>query len=245
LTSINAFEYIKNAGLMMIINIKNKAYLAIDTANPLGMVIIFSEGRALFSKSLPHKMSHGKEICRVIDEAIHFCNQQNLKLEALLVGIGPGSFVGIRIGLAFALGFAFARGLPLMAFCSHQALAWSIAEEEQVFTIFMKASGMLGYVSEFVREGELIKQQGTTLVLSADDVTGHKIFTDMPESIKKVPKNMIHGLFGPSALGIAQVTARRLSLPIFDESDLIKPNYIKPPNVSLPKNPGIMCGVIA
>jgi tRNA threonylcarbamoyl adenosine modification protein YeaZ len=222
---------------MVLMNIKNKVYLAIDTAYSVGVVVVFCENSVLFSKSLAHKMSHGKEICRAIDEACQFCHQQNLVIDALLVGLGPGSFVGIRIGLATALGFAFAKGLPLMGFCSHQALAQSVDKNEQAFRFFMKASGSLGYFSSFLRQGGILTIQDQIQVLPSSDLLteGAKIFSDMPDNFEHIKKAQIQSLLGPSSAGVMRAAALRLTSPIIDESDFIKPNYVKPPNVSSPR----------
>lgn len=219
-------------------NIKNQAYLAIDTAYSVGIVVVFSENRLLFSKSLDHKMSHGKEICRAIDEASKFCHEHHWSIHALMVGLGPGSFVGIRIGLATALGFAFAKGLPLMGFCSHQALAQSVDQNQPSFRLFMKASGPLGYFSSFLREGSILTMQEPIKVLPLSDLSikGAKIFSDIPDNFDQ-DKAEIKSLRGPSPAGVMQAASLRLSSPIIDESDFIKPNYIKPPNVSAPKKP--------
>jgi tRNA threonylcarbamoyladenosine biosynthesis protein TsaB len=48
-----------------------------------------------------------------------------LRLRRILVGLGPGSFSGIRVGLATAQGIALAQGVPVVGLCS----AWSVAAQ--------------------------------------------------------------------------------------------------------------------
>src|ERR1700678_2423555 len=51
-----------------------------------------------------------------------------LKLRRIIVGLGPGSFSGIRVSLAAAQGIALAQGIPVVGICSAYSVAWQHRE---------------------------------------------------------------------------------------------------------------------
>src|SRR5437588_437568 len=80
-----------------------------------------------------------------------------------------------------------------------------------------------------------------TLVMKTEDfVLASKnttIFTDLPEILSSSSiATTIEPLYGPTAQGIFIAACSVLRSPFVDQSAFIKPNYIKPPSVSLPKN---------
>jgi tRNA threonylcarbamoyl adenosine modification protein YeaZ len=58
--------------------------------------------------------SHGRVIMKKIDDLLGSAGLQKKEIEALVVGLGPGSFTGLRIGLAVAKGMAVALKIPLV-----------------------------------------------------------------------------------------------------------------------------------
>jgi tRNA threonylcarbamoyladenosine biosynthesis protein TsaB len=68
--------------------------------------------------------SRSADVLVTIDEVCKRANVAPLALEAVAVGAGPGSFTGLRIGMATAKGIAFAARTPLWAVSSLAALAW-------------------------------------------------------------------------------------------------------------------------
>ena len=105
--------------------------LGLDTATLVARVAVVDGDRVLAtaehsaSPIAPAK-SGGRttEILVAIDEACRAAGVAPRELEAIAVGAGPGSFTGLRIGMATAKGIAFAAHVPLWAVSSLAALAY-------------------------------------------------------------------------------------------------------------------------
>lgn len=209
---------------------KQGTYLAIDTAYEQGLLVLFSKDRVLLEIPMASKLDHAKDICGAMEQAIAYCKEHNLVLKAAFCGLGPGSFVGIRIALATLLGFCSGADLPLMGFCSHRAL---LDFYKDCF-IYMKASGDLGYLSGFsFKDGQMIMSLSSKVVpmseLSNLLPEGALLLSDQADKLS-IPAQRI---VGPMAQGIFAACAKRLDA-IIDEKSFIKPNYVKPPSVTLP-----------
>ena len=88
--------------------------LAIDTATMhLRLALSFGGDRQVKSDNLMER-SHGQVLIKKIDELFQSAGLDQQALEALVVCLGPGSFTGLRIGLAGAKGLAVALGIPIV-----------------------------------------------------------------------------------------------------------------------------------
>jgi len=99
-----------------------RSILGIDTASPNGSVALAIDGHAAALETLlPGEHSGG-----LSDAARKLLSDRGLTfrdLSALAVSRGPGSFTGLRIGLAWAKGMALGRGLPLVLVSAQEAAA--------------------------------------------------------------------------------------------------------------------------
>lgn len=219
-------------------SVNNLAFLALDTSCDTGMVVLCDRDHVYYSQTLPQKLSHAQLLCPAIDDALVALKNHGLVLACVFVGLGPGSFVGLRVALATALGFSFGRSLPLMGFCSHQALASSVLDSFENLSVAMKASGDLCYLTHIKpvwQSTELILKQDISAKLPDNTQLVSNLIIDNLESDKKI---ILTKSDGPSEFGIQKALCHRLLQEgqIIDESDYIKPNYIKGANVSVPKN---------
>lgn len=101
--------------------------LALDTSTFVGTVAVLASGELLAEWSASVRASHGEtllpELARVIEHArlsIH-------DIDLFAVGLGPGSFTGVRIGVATAKGLALAESKPLVGITSLRVLARGMA----------------------------------------------------------------------------------------------------------------------
>jgi tRNA threonylcarbamoyladenosine biosynthesis protein TsaB len=88
--------------------------LAVDTSTRLIGVALYDGGRVLSEASWLSKNHHTIELGPAVAETLSRVGAEPASLTAVGVAIGPGSFTGLRIGLALAKGLCLSRNLPLV-----------------------------------------------------------------------------------------------------------------------------------
>lgn len=101
--------------------------LALDTATLTGSVAVLRDDLALAELSARVRATHSEQLLVLVEEALARAGVSLDEVERLAVGVGPGSFTGVRIGLATAKGLALSTGAPLVGVSSLAALAASLA----------------------------------------------------------------------------------------------------------------------
>ena len=113
--------------------------LALDTATTCCAVALTQglgeEGRVLASLSLNSRITHSRRLLTAVDWLMKESAVDWDDLTGVAVGLGPGSFTGLRIGLATAKGMAVAAGLPLSGVPTLDALAWNCFGERPVCAV--------------------------------------------------------------------------------------------------------------
>lgn len=97
------------------------AVLVIDTCLGACQVGLFEDGRMLAGLSEPMERGHQERLAPMAAEVM--AGASFADLEKIVVTIGPGSFTGLRVGLAFAKGLQLATGAPLAGVGTLEALA--------------------------------------------------------------------------------------------------------------------------
>ena len=92
--------------------------LAIDTATSRTIVAVIEDGKVLFENFHEGATDHGKAITELVVQALKVCPVPN----QVVVGMGPGPFTGLRVGITFAHSFALARQIPVIGVCSLDAI---------------------------------------------------------------------------------------------------------------------------
>jgi tRNA threonylcarbamoyl adenosine modification protein YeaZ len=112
-------------------NGRRRAILAIDTATARVVVAVGApDGEPLGLSTWEAGYRHGEQLLPSIGRLLGEANLRRSRLEAVIVGTGPGAFTGLRVGLATAKGLAHGLGLPIVGISTAEALLAAAAYHE-------------------------------------------------------------------------------------------------------------------
>jgi tRNA threonylcarbamoyladenosine biosynthesis protein TsaB len=97
--------------------------LALDTCLAACSAAVWEDGRALASAHEPMTRGHQERLAPMTAEIMAEAGATFADLDRIAVTVGPGSFTGLRVGLAFAKGLALALGKPCVGVGTLEALA--------------------------------------------------------------------------------------------------------------------------
>lgn len=98
-------------------------WLTIDTCTPFLSVGIADEGRVYGEVTFHLRRNHAERLLPVIDRMLKDTSMSLAEIDGVAVTYGPGSYTGVRVGVATAKTFAWSLRLPLVGVSSLQALA--------------------------------------------------------------------------------------------------------------------------
>ena len=174
--------------------------LAVDCSSETLFVALLGEGGALVELRLAVSEPHSKTLMEAVDWALHQASLEVSQLERLAVGCGPGSFSGLRIGMATMQGLAQALNIPLYIFVGHDLIACKFAFQVGVLAVLTDARRQQVYWSLYVSDGRnvsrmapcrvddpeslasLLPEKDILLVGSGVDIYREKLNTALPEA---------------------------------------------------------------
>lgn len=207
--------------------------LSIDTCLGASSVAVLDGERVLAARSEPMTRGHQERIGIIAREAATEAGVAFTDLDRIGVTVGPGSFTGLRVGLAFAKGLATALSIPCVGVTTLEAMAFGVegfvasvldARMEQVYIqvfaggVALMAPDALSVGEAAARLGELYSGGPATLVgsgapLLADVLSGAKVLTPA----------------APDPVAIARLAASRPAPPHSP-----RPLYLRAPYATLP-----------
>lgn len=111
-------------------------YLTIDTTTKVTAVSLAEDGSLVAEGFLHTRKTHSEQLIPLLDQLLKATSWTLKELELIGVVRGPGSFTGIRIGIATAQGLAQVLETPLLAVLSLEALVWAaLGREEDIVPI--------------------------------------------------------------------------------------------------------------
>ena len=161
--------------------------LAIDTSTSRTSVAIIEADTILFSGFLAGATAHGPSLPALVQEALAVS-----EVDEVVVGMGPGPFTGLRVGIAFAQSFALAREIPVRGVCSLDAIAAQINKEDFIVTVDARRKEVYwARYTDGVRVGD-------PAVNFPTDVVGAPIHADLfpdMQSLVKLPGNITEPIY--------------------------------------------------
>ncbi len=97
--------------------------LALDTSTPLVSVALAEDGEVVTEETSDRPMQHGEQLAPMISRALAAVGALRQDVTAVAVGVGPGPYTGLRVGIVTARTFALVLGIPTYGVCSLDVLA--------------------------------------------------------------------------------------------------------------------------
>lgn len=97
--------------------------LAMDTATMVSSVAVATKDRVLAELTAETRFTHSETLVVNIEEVMRLADVKREELSAVAVSLGPGSFTGLRIGLATAKAISYALSIPLVGVPTLEVLA--------------------------------------------------------------------------------------------------------------------------
>jgi tRNA threonylcarbamoyladenosine biosynthesis protein TsaB len=92
--------------------------LLIETSTERALVALVKEGELLFHADLPFGYQHSRHLLPTLDRGLREQRLTMRDMGAVVVGVGPGSYTGLRVGAMTAKALAFASEVPLVGICT-------------------------------------------------------------------------------------------------------------------------------
>jgi len=137
--------------------------LAIDTSAGTAVAIVDRDGGILAEHSSDDTRKHAEVIDGLIAACFADARVSVADLSGVAVGMGPGPFTGLRVGIAAARAFAFGAGKPVVPVVSHDAVAFGITGPTLVVTDARRREVYWSAYSGSDAEGLPIRIEGPSL----------------------------------------------------------------------------------
>ena len=214
--------------------------LAIDTAGPVvGIAYVDDYQKYMWS----HRISQGADSALL--EKMEYL-QQRYAPNCVAVTNGPGSFTSVRVGVSIALGFAMARGIPVIAISSLEARAAMTMETHCLALLDARKDRVYG--QWFNTSGEIPEAISEAQDVPVDDLLELPVGVAVGEGALVYRANLEkYGIVIPSdadkspALALARLarTGKYPSLAVHQ----VQIEYIRDASVQPPQNLGVAIGV--
>lgn len=205
--------------------------LALDTSTPTAALCLWDSGSIIWSRSFTTDRSHNSVIFGHIEKALDECGRD---LDAIVVGLGPGSYSGVRVGIAVAQGLSLALGVPVVGLSSLEAYGEGDAPRYWVAGDARRNTRFLARIEggTLAGEPELIPSAGFAARLDEVRADGEPVYTPDPRVVD-AELGIVLGHPGPGRL--ARKAGLQLESDEQDTAAAMEPHYLRPPYITTPK----------
>ena len=226
--------------------------LNIETSTDVCSVALTSEGQVLDHRENYEGQTHATLLSQYVKEMLDYARSREIKLDAIAVSIGPGSYTGLRIGLSEAKGLAFGLQVPLIGINTLQLLTVStmfhhfIEDDKVLYIPMIDARRMEVYTAAYnpalepVMEPQALildensfsnlLEQGYTLVVMGNG-------SDKSRQVLKHDRIQFIDGIKPVAVDMLALSEKAYREQNFIDVAYSTPLYLKDFQATKPKNP--------
>ena len=216
--------------------------LAFETSAKAGSVALMKEGKLLGESYNNTGLTHSQTLLKMAEDLLKSCGFTPQDVEAVAVAAGPGSFTGVRIGVAAAKGYAWGKEIPCCGVSTLEAMALSLgawqgyvvgvmdARRSQVYTAtFHMDAGRLTRLTEdravsLEALGEELKNLSEPVFLVGDgSILCYNTLQEQVSGLVLPPEHRMH----QRAAGVALAAEKKLALGDICDGAALAPNYLR------------------
>ena len=216
--------------------------LAFETSAKAASVALTENGRLLGESYQNTGLTHSQTLMVMAEDLLKQCGRTVNDITAVAVAEGPGSFTGVRIGVAAAKGFAWGRQLPCYGISTLEAMALSLgvweghicacmdARRNQVYNaLFLVDNGKIERISEDRAialtdlQEELEHIDGPIFLVGDGSMLTHKTLSGAIDSLILPPEHRMH----QRAVGVALLAEKKQADGETGDGNALSPNYLR------------------
>ena len=216
--------------------------LAFETTAKAGSVALLEENRLLGESYQNTGLTHSQTLMVMAEDMLKAAGKTMAEVDAVAVAEGPGSFTGVRIGVAAAKGFTWGGEIPCYGVSTLEAMAETLgvyegyvcacmdARRSQVYNaLFLAEGGKLQRVTEdraialAELKSELEHIDGPIFLVGDGSSLTYKTLSDAVPNLVLPPEHRMH----QRASGVALVAAKKIAAGETGDANALTPNYLR------------------
>ena len=216
--------------------------LAFETSAKVASAALLEDGRLLGESYQNTGLTHSQTLLVMAEHLLAQCGKTVAQVTAVAVAAGPGSFTGVRIGVAAAKGFAWGRELPCYGVSTLEAMALSLgawqgyvcpcmdARRSQVYNaLFSVNQGTLERLREdrAIALSELAEElkalDGPIFLVGDGSTLAHRTLSGEIPNLVLPPEHRMH----QRADGVALLAAQKIAAGEPGDANALTPNYLR------------------
>ncbi len=218
--------------------------LGIDSSSGAGSCALWEDGALIAQCYLHNKLTHSQTLMPMVEQLLSNTACTPDQIDGFAVTVGPGSFTGLRIGIATVKGMAFGTDKPCYGLSTLEMLAYGVTTHEGIICATMDARCAQVYTASFLSDGKgavtrmcddtamavqdlsqwILAQDKAVMLVGDGAVLCHEQM-GKPDNVRVAPSTQRYGQ--ASALLLA-LHSRREDIPAVSPSELA-PSYLRLP----------------
>ena len=215
--------------------------LAIDTSTKNLSLAVTENGKVVKFRNVKLTRPLSSSIMPSIKKILNSAGITLSKLDGFAVGLGPGSFTGLRVGLSTIKGLAFATNKPVVGISSLDVLAMNIKGDHMQICTLCDAKRNLAYACLYEKKGSTLKKKSDYVLERIDAILkkvkgevifigdGVKLFRDEIQKMKNINPIFINGKYPlPQAQCLASLALEKFQKGKKNDIAQLVPLYLYP-----------------
>lgn len=222
--------------------------LALDSSTPVAGVALVDEEKLIREEFVNYQKTHSETLMPMVDELLQRCDKTLADVDALAVTIGPGSFTGLRIGLAAVKGMSLSAGLPVIGISTLEVLAHNMPYSEGLVCPLLNARKQEVYGAIYDHREQLPQPMSGEAAFSPQEFIERVLAVSEEHGFDKVIllgdgcapyRELFIAALGhklrfapphlmlPRASALGSLAIGRASAGLFEDTMKVKPKYVR------------------